>query len=40
MIDDMEAELAEGPEINSKTDNLVVTEDADTDEAITIYLLK
>ena len=30
----MEAELTEASEINSKTDNLAVTEEADADEAI------
>ena len=34
----MEAELAESSEINSKTDNVAVTEEADVDEAIQIYL--
>ena len=34
----MEAELTEQSEINSKTDNLSVTEEADVDEAIPIYL--
>ena len=34
MIEDMEAEVTELSEINSKTDNLVVTEEADGDEAI------
>ena len=38
MIEDMEAELNEPSEINSKTDNLEVTEEADIDEAIPIYL--
>ena len=36
----MEAELTESSEINSKTDNLAVTEEAYVDEAIPIYLLK
>ena len=40
MIEDMEAELNELSEINSKTDNLAVTEKADVDEAIIIYLEK
>ena len=40
MIEDMEAELTESSEINPKTDNLVVTEKADVDEAIPVYLLK
>ena len=34
----MEAELTESSEINSKTENLAVTEEADVDEAIPIYL--
>ena len=37
MIQDMESELAKLSEINSKTDNLVVTEEANVDEAIPIY---
>ena len=37
MIGDMEAELTEASEINSKTDNLEVTEEANVDEAIPIY---
>ena len=37
MIEEMEAELTESSEINSKTDNLAVTEEADVDEAIPIY---
>ena len=36
----MEAELTESPEINSKTENLAVTEEAGVDEAIPVYLLK
>ena len=32
MIEDMEAKLTELSEINSKTDNLSVTEEADVDE--------
>ena len=40
MIEDMEAELTELSEINSKTDNLAVTEEADVDESIPIYLQK
>ena len=36
----MEAELAEASEINPKTENLAVTEEAGVDEAIPIYLLK
>ena len=36
----MEAELTEASEINPKTDNLAVTEEADVDEAIPIYLRK
>ena len=39
MIEDMEAELTEASEINSKTDNSAVTEEANVDEAIPIYLL-
>ena len=34
----MEAELIESSEMDSKTDNLAVTEEADVDEAIPIYL--
>ena len=34
MIQELEAELTELSEINSKTDNLAVTEGADIDEAI------
>ena len=34
----MEAELTEASEINSKTGNLALTEEADDDEAIPIYL--
>ena len=37
MIEDMEAELTESSEINSKTDNLAVTKESDFDEAIPIY---
>ena len=40
MIEDMEAELTELLEINSKTDNLAVTKEADIDEDIPIYLKK
>ena len=40
MIEDMEAELTESLEIDSKTDNLAVTEEAYVDEFIPIYLLK
>ena len=40
MIEDMEAELTELSEIDSKTDNLAVTEEADFDEAIPMYLKK
>ena len=36
----MEAELTESSEKNSKTDNLAVTDEADVDEAIPIYLKK
>ena len=35
MIEDMEAELTEASKINSKTDNLAVTEESNIDEAIT-----
>ena len=38
MIEDMEAELTKLSEINSKTDNLALTEEAYVDEAIPIYL--
>ena len=38
MIEDMEAELTELSEINSKTDNLAVTEEADVDKSIPSYL--
>ena len=34
----MEAELIESSEMDSKTDNLAVNEEADVDEAIPIYL--
>ena len=37
MIEDMEAKLAESSEINSITDHLVVTKEADVDEDIPIY---
>ena len=40
MIEDVEAELNEASEINSKTDNSAVTEEANGDEAIPIYLQK
>ena len=36
----MEAELTESSKIDSKTDNLRVTEEADVDEAIPIYIKK
>ena len=36
----MEAELTEATEINSNTDNWEVTEEANVDEAIPIYLKK
>ena len=36
----MEVELTESSEIILKTDNLAVTEEADVDESIPIYLLK
>ena len=38
MIEEMEDELTESSEINSKTDNLAVTEEEDVDEAIPIDL--
>ena len=38
MIEDMKAELTEASEINSKTDNLARTEEADVDDSIPIYL--
>ena len=38
MIENIEAEMTELSEINSKTDNLAVTEEADVDEAIPMYL--
>ena len=38
MIEDMVSELTEFSEISSKTENLAVTEEADFDEAIPIYL--
>ena len=40
MIKEMEDELTESSEINSKTDNLAVPEESDVDEDIPIYLLK
>ena len=40
IIEDMEAELTEASEINSKTDNSEVTEEANFDEVIPIYLQK
>ena len=40
MIEEMEDELTESSEINSKTDNLAVTAEADADEAIPVYLKK
>ena len=36
----MEAELTESSEMDSKTDNLAVTEEANIDEAIPIYVAK
>ena len=36
----MEDELTESSKINSKTDNLEVTKEANVDEAIPIYLKK
>ena len=38
MIDKMEAEIIELSEMVSKTDNLEVTEEADVDEDIPIYI--
>ena len=38
MIEDMEAELTEASEINSKAEILAVTEEENVDEAIPIYL--
>ena len=38
MIEEMEAELTELSDINSKTENLAVNKEADFDEAIPIYL--
>ena len=40
MMEEMEAELIESSEMDSKTDNLAVTEEADVDEAIPIYIEK
>ena len=40
MIEGMESELTESSEINSKTDNLAITEEAIVDETIPIYLQK
>ena len=40
MIQDMEYEQTEASEINSKTENLAVTKEADVDEDIPIYLKK
>ena len=37
MIEDMEAELTESSEIDSRTDNLVITEEVKFDESIPIY---
>ena len=38
MNEEMEDETIESSEIDSKTDNLAVIEEADVDEAIPIYL--
>ena len=38
MNEEMESELTESSEMDSKTDNLEVTEEADVDESIPIYL--
>ena len=35
MIEDMEAELTEASEINSKTDNVEITEEVNVDEDFT-----
>ena len=40
MIENMESELTKSSEINSKTDNLAITEEAIVDKAIPIYLQK
>ena len=40
MLEDMEAGLTEASEINPKTNNSAVTEEAYVDEAIPIYLKK
>ena len=40
MIEEMEAELTKSSEINSKTENLAVTDEGDVDEAVPIYLKK
>ena len=40
MTEVMESELTELSEINSKTENLAVTDESDVDEAIPIYLKK
>ena len=40
MIEEMEAELTESSEINSKTENLAVTEETNVDEDTPIYLRK
>ena len=40
MNEEMEAELTESSEIDSKNNNLAVTEEANVDEAIPIYHLK
>ena len=38
MIEEMEAELTESSEINSKNNNFAVIDEADVNEAIPIYL--
>ena len=38
MTEEMEAELTESSEMDSKTDNLALTEEANVYEAIPIYL--
>ena len=40
MNEEMESELTESSEMDSKNDNLAVTEEADVDEATPIYLKK
>ena len=40
MNEAMQTELIKSPEIDSRADHLAVTEDANVDEAIQIYLKK